>query len=140
MAAKKNHPTVPRHEPEVQWAIARRDEFDRIDLVPDTSLRRLIYGGVDLRSVGRRADEYLLMMVGVDAMHLHEREHTDMILCADDGNRYFLEFDGYLSSQEMKAALSRFENVVVEMRKGHDGIDAVVDGLVYMGLAGEWRV
>lgn len=135
----KRRPRVPRHEPEVQEAIARREQGTGAACLPDTSLRKLVYKSVDLRSVSRRADEYRLMMAAIDAIPSQELQHLSLVLCADEGDRYYLEFDGFLSQDEMRDALNKFEDTVFGLRKGHNGIEAIVDGLVHMGLDADWR-
>lgn len=135
----KRRPRVPRHEPEVQEAIARREQASGVTCLPDTSLRKLAYKSVDLRSVSRRVDEYRLMMAAIDAIPSQELQHLSLVLCADEGDRYYLEFDGFLSQAEMRDALNRFEDIVFGLRKGHNGIEAIVDGLVHMGLDADWR-
>lgn len=131
-------PIIPKFEIEVLTAMARTAHVT-VDEMPDTSLARIERHGVTLMSRGRNAAEYHLLVEGVDAIPGSLLKHIDGIYCdSHEGDHYEIDFDGFLSHAEMKTCVVAFARAVTRVRHGHNGIDALVEGVIQIALSAAW--
>lgn len=72
---------IPRFEPEVICAAARKNWHGDNEKVPTTSIRHLVVDGVELSSRYDKADEYELMREMVLGVEAKARKYIDTIFC-----------------------------------------------------------
>jgi hypothetical protein len=115
---------IPRHEPEIIAAAARKRWRGDDEKVPTTSLEALTVHGVKIESRYRKAREFELMRDMVLALTTLERESVQSIFC--DSKASYV-FDVSVRPGACDALLAgiigrRLEAVALARNGGHNGI------------------
>lgn len=113
---------VPRHEPEVVAAAARRHWNGDDEKVPTTSVRDLTVGGVHLSSRYDKASEYDLMALMASGLPEDLRAHVESIFCDSKATHaYTLEIKP--SGIDVATLIANIiEATCLDQTDGHNGI------------------
>jgi hypothetical protein len=114
--------TVPRFEPEVVEAHARKHWHGDTEKVPDTPLKNPVVDGVTLISRYSKAHELEKMAEMLQGVSPDLRRFIESIFCDSKATNYYVVEARLTSKAEAEKMLQQLEVVCMQKHHGHNGI------------------
>jgi hypothetical protein len=115
-------PIVPRFEPEQIAAEAKARWHGDDEKVATTSLRRMVFEGIDLSSRYDKAGEYEVMLDMVEGLPFSLRKKVESIFCDSKAGLCFSVNLRQCSLADAKAISKNLDRACMRSAKWHNGI------------------
>jgi nanoRNase/pAp phosphatase (c-di-AMP/oligoRNAs hydrolase) len=123
---------LPRHEPEIVAAGARNYARGDDDKVATTSIKKLMFDGVEITSRYDKADELEEIREIANALSRQRRTNIGSIVCDGQHANYIVKLRRW-NEIEAKLIASDLAKAAYRLRGGHSGISVAADNGSFFG-------